>query len=201
MVSVSSFNNTAALTLLKGDAQNDVSSFLNSSVFKVQSSEIFTAISTAMASEELQKDFKEFFKRAMDVGSRSGAEPISKDNGRHIALHDVIMKHRTKFPPEEFTIYTDLGNGGSIASIIPSIVSMKGDLFAADMAKKQAAYDEAMALQNAEPDPELVKIGAMAQVVKALVVDGQKTDLALLLDESERNPGRGYQEEDATETR
>ncbi|MDH4414877.1 MAG: hypothetical protein QE484_16320 [Rhizobium sp.] len=111
------------------------------------------------------------------------------------------MEHRTKFPPEEFTIYTDLGNGGSIASIIPSIVSMKGDLFAADMAKKQAAYDEAVALQNAEPDPELVKIGAMAQVVKTLVVDGKETDTALLLDEAERNPGRGYQEEDATGTR
>lgn len=201
MVSVSAFNNTAALTLLKGDAQNSVSSFMNSSVFKVQSGEIFTAISTAMASEELQKDFKEFFKQAMDAGFKTSAEGIHPDNGKHIALVHTIMEHRTKFPPEEFTIHTDLPNGASITSTIPSIVSMKGDLFAADMAKKQAAYDEAMALQNAEPDPELVKIGAMAQVVKALVVDGQKTDLALLLDESELNPGRGYQEEDATETR
>lgn len=200
MVSVSSFNNAAALTLLKGDAQNSVSSFLNSSVFKVQSGEIFTAISTAMASSEMQKDFKAFFEEAMDAGFRSSAEGIHPDNGKHNALVHTIMEHRKKFPPEEFTIHTDLPDGASITTTIPSIVSMKGDLFAADMAKKQAAYDEAVALENAEPDPELVKIGAMAQVVKTLVVDGQQTDLALLLDESERNPGRGYQEEDATGT-
>lgn len=201
MVSVSSFNNTAALTLLKGDTPNSVSSFMNSSVFKVQSSEIFTAISTAMASSEMQKDFKAFFEEAMNAGFRSSAEGIHADNGKHIALVHTIMKHRTEFPPEEFTIHTDFGNGGYITTTIPSIVSMKGDLFAADMAKKQAAYDEAVALQNAEPDPELVKIGAMAQVVKTLVVDGKQTDTALLLNEAERNPGRGYQEEDANGTR
>ena len=175
-------------------------SYLNSSVFKVQTSEIFSAVSTAMSSAEMQKDFKEFFDRAMDVGSRSGAESISEDNGRHIALHDVIMKHRTKFPPEEFTIHTDLGGGASITTIIPSLVSMKGDLFAADVAKKQAAFDEALAQENAEPDPELVKISAMAQVVKTLVVDGQEVDAAkTLLAETQLNPGRAYEEEAASE--
>lgn len=200
MVSVSSFNNTAALTLLKGDTPNSVSSFMNSSVFKVQSSEIFGAISDAFSSADMQKQYREsleFFSERATVGGQRASD----DNIRHNALTDVIIKNRASFPPEEFTVQTDLGEGRWMITTIPSIVSMKGDLFAADIAKKQAAYDEAVALQNAEPDPELVKIGAMAQVVKTLVVNGQEPDTALLLKEAERNPGRGYQEEDATGTR
>ncbi len=200
MVSVSSFNNTAALTLLKGDTPNGVSSFLNSSVFKVQSSEIFGAISDAFSSADMQKQYREsleFFSERATVGGQRASD----DNIRHNALTDAIIKNRASFPPEEFTVQTDLGEGRWMITTIPSIVSMKGDLFAADVAKKQAAYDEAVALENAEPDPELVKIGAMAQVVKTLVVNGQEPDTTLLLNEAERNPGRGYQEEDATGTR
>ncbi|MGV1869078.1 hypothetical protein [Agrobacterium rosae] len=196
MLTVNSFSNAAALTLLNGSNQNSVSSYLNSSVFKAKSSEIFGAISTAMSSAELQKDFKAYYERAMDSGSRLGAEGMHPDNGKHIALVDVIMEHRTEFPSEEFTIHTDFPDGASITTTIPSVASMKGDLFAADIAKKQAAYDEAIALENAEPDPELVKINAMAQVVKTLMVDAQDPDTSVtLLHEREHNPGRGYEQE------
>ncbi|RIV16941.1 hypothetical protein D1623_29015, partial [Klebsiella pneumoniae] len=68
MLTVNSFSNTAALTLLNGSNQNSVSSYLNSSVFKAKSCEIFGAISTAMSSAELQKDFKAYYERAMDSG-------------------------------------------------------------------------------------------------------------------------------------
>ena len=200
MVSVSPFNNTAALTLLKGDSQNSIGSFLNSSVFKVQSGEIFSAISTAVSSGDMHKQYREaleFFSERATVGGQRASD----DNIRHNALTEVIINNRASFPPEEFTIHTDLGDGASITTTIPSLVSMKGDLFAADMTKKQAVYDEAVALKNAEPDPGLVKISAMAQVVKTLVVDGQETETALLLGEPARNPGRAYQEEDATGTR
>lgn len=200
MVSVSSFNNTAALTLLKGDTPNSVSSFLNSSVFKVQSSEIFGAISDAFSSADMQKQYREsleFFSERATIGGQRASD----DNIRHNALTDVIMKNRASFPPEEFTIHTDLPDGASITTTIPSIVSMKGDLFAADVAKRQAAFDKAVALEKAEPDPEQMKISAMAQVVKTLVVNGQETETGLLLNETERNPGRAYQEEDAIGTR
>ncbi|MFN7089433.1 MAG: hypothetical protein ACK4P4_02620 [Allorhizobium sp.] len=199
MLAVNSFNNIAALTLLKGDSQNSVSSFLSSSVFKVQSTEIFSAVSTAFSSADFQEQYTEALKFFSDAGTLSGGQKASDDNIKHNALTDVIIKNRASFPPEEFTIHTDLGGGASITTTIPSIVSMKGDLFAADVAKKQAAFDEAITLENAEPDPELVKLNAMAQVVKTLVVDGQDADASVtLLNESERNPGRGYEQEQET---
>ena len=200
MLAVNSFNNTAALTLLKGDPQKSVTDFLNSSAFQVQTNEIFSSVSAAFSSSDFQKQYMDALKFFSDAGTLSGGQRASDDNIRHNALADVILKNRASFPPEEFTIHTDLGGGASITTTIPSLVSMKGDLFAADVAKKQAAFDAALAQENAEPDPELVKISAMAQVVKTLVVDGQEADAAkTLLAETELNPGRAYEEEAASE--
>jgi len=72
MVSLLSINNAAALTLLKGGPQNSVSSFMNSPVFKVQTSEVFNSISAAFSSGDMQKQYQEASKFFSDRGTLSG---------------------------------------------------------------------------------------------------------------------------------
>jgi hypothetical protein len=46
---------------------------------------------------------------------------ISSDNAKHIALVETILQNRDKFPPQSFSIRTDLGDGASIDTFIPPL--------------------------------------------------------------------------------
>lgn len=188
MVSISSTHNTAALTLLQsGQQTSSATGFLNSSSFSASSDGVFNAIFDAFSSSrDLQKQFSAAFKKATENGVATDGSHILPNNAKHIALVDVIVANREAFPPEEFTVQTELWDGGSITTTIPSAVSMEASSFQEKTAEKQAAYDASV--METEPDPEVVKLNAMSQVVKSLVLDngelandGQGDEAALMI--------------------
>jgi hypothetical protein len=63
-------------------------------------------------------------------GARLDAEfrdhpQIGSDNTKHLALVETILKYRDQFPPEGFSIRTDLGDGASIDTVIPSLADSR----------------------------------------------------------------------------
>lgn len=179
MTSISTVNNTAALTVLRsGQNASSVEGFLGSSSFKASSPAVFKGILTAFAEnpnfvEQFNKEYKKVMERTAPDGSR-----VHPNNASHNALVEVIMTNRDAFPPEAFTIRTDLPGGGALINPIPSAEDVKLARFAEDVAAKQKAYDDAVAAKEAAetPDPEAVKLKAMADVVKTLILDGAEQE-------------------------
>ncbi|MBB4185347.1 hypothetical protein [Sinorhizobium terangae] len=181
MTTISSVGNSAALAILRSGSRAGVSAvdFLLSSVFKASSDAVAAAIFNAIAgNSDFQKEFLDSYDAAMKRGATLGG--IHPDNAKHIALADLIIKHRQSFPPEEFTIHTDLPDGASITTTIPSVAAMKGEIFKEQIAEKQAAFDAEIAAAKVSPDPAAVKLNALSQVVKVLVLDGAEPVSALL---------------------
>jgi hypothetical protein len=56
------------------------------------------------------------YDKELKDASRSGS---SGANQRHIAQFNTIMAHREAFPPGEFYLHTELGDGASITTRIP----------------------------------------------------------------------------------
>ncbi|MDK1374955.1 MULTISPECIES: hypothetical protein [unclassified Sinorhizobium] len=181
MTTISPAGNSAALAILRSGSRAEVSAadFLLSPVFKASSDAVAAAVFNAIAeNRDFQKEFSDSYDAAMKLGATLGG--IHPDNAKHMALADLIMKHRESFPPEEFTIYTDLPEEASITTTIPSVAAMKGEIFRERIAEKQAAFDAEIAAAEASPDPAAVKLNALSQVVKVLVLDAAEPAVALL---------------------
>lgn len=59
------------------------------------------------------------FKEA--VASTKAAQPgISDANARHIARYKTIVENRSSFPPDSFSLHTELANGTSITTKVPA---------------------------------------------------------------------------------
>lgn len=178
MTSISTVNNTAALTVLRsGQNASSVEGFLGSSNFKASSPAVFKGILTAFAENpNFVEQFNKEFKKQMEWTAPDGSH-IHPNNASHNALIEVIMANRDAFPPGEFTISTKF-EGGWMTTVIPSAESVKLARFAEDVAAKQKAYDDAVAAKEAAetPDPEAVKLKAMADVVKTLILDGAEQE-------------------------
>jgi|GEM_PF-3350522 len=179
MTSISTVNNTAALTVLRsGQNASSVEGFLGSSNFKASSPAVFKGILTAFAENpSFVEQFNKEFKKQMEWTAPDGSH-IHPNNASHNALIEVIMANRDAFPPGEFEIHTNLPDGASMHVTIPSAEDVKLARFAEDVAAKQKAYDDAVAAKEAAetPDPEAVKLKAMADVVKTLVLDSAQQE-------------------------
>ena len=55
---------------------------------------------------------------------------ISDANARHNAQYETIMANRADFPPSEFYIHTELGDGASVTTTIPAIGTAPADSWA-----------------------------------------------------------------------
>ncbi|WP_331371782.1 hypothetical protein [Sinorhizobium chiapasense] len=186
MTMISPAGNSAALAILRSGSQVSAIDFLHSPVFKASSDAVAAAIFNAIAGiRDFQKEFSDSYDAAMKRGATLGG--IHPDNAKHIALADLIIKHRESFPPEEFTIHTDLPEEASITTTIPSVAAMKGEIFKEEIAEKQAAFDAEIAAAEASPDPAAVKLNALSQVVKVLVLDDAEP-VATLLENSPPKP-------------
>ncbi|MGO6851730.1 hypothetical protein ELH26_07905 [Rhizobium leguminosarum] len=188
MTSISPANHSAALTVLKqawppsGSALN----FLSSAVFKASSTSVANAIAAAFTSNgELQKVFSSRYEAVMESAARKfNGISIHPDNGRHNALADTIIANRESFPPEEFTIHTDLPDGASITTIIPSAAAMKGETFKKWVQEKQSSFDAAQAAKEATLDNTVsgtAAVAALSQIVETVVLNTNKSRAQMLL--------------------
>lgn len=161
-----------------GQIASSVDGFLDSSSFKASSLEVFKGILTAFAENpSFVEQFNKEYKKQMEWTAPNGGH-IHPNNASHNALVEVIMTNRDAFPKEEFTIHTELPDGASMHATIPSAEDVKLARFAEDVAAKQKAFDDAVAAKEAAetPGPEAVKLKAMAEVVKTLVLDSAQQE-------------------------
>ncbi|WP_210170351.1 hypothetical protein [Rhizobium sp. Root1212] len=172
-MSISIANNITALSLLQfGQQSAFATTLLNSTSFSATSDAILKSLASAFSSSaKLQQQFSDALDKALKNGVASDGQKIHPDNARHNAMVDVILANRGDFPPEEFSIHNDLPDGASITTEIPSAAALKAAAFKAEVSQKQAAYDAAIDMSAAQVDPDVVKINAMSQVVKSLVLD------------------------------
>jgi hypothetical protein len=183
MMSAALLNNFVALTILLSSqktADNNNALGFSFSVTGASGNLKATILDAFSLDKGLVKQFRANFEKIMKDSATKGMN-IEPSNGKHNALTETIMDNREAFPPEEFKIYTRFEGGGSIETTIPSRAAMMGDIFKKKVTEKQEAYDAAIAERDAEPDPQLVKLDAMAKVVKSLVLDANDP---LVLDEN-----------------
>jgi hypothetical protein len=171
MQAISLDQGLTALSVLKSGQKEDNSAlgFLNSSVFSVSSIDALRGIADAFwNSEDLRE---EFTKRFDDIMRRNATAGMHKDNAKHVALTDVIMNNRKMFPPESFEIHTELPDGASITTKIPSLVSMSGDIFAKEVAERQEAFDAKRSASNAPPDASLLRLDDLTKALRELTLN------------------------------
>lgn len=172
MTSVSAISSSTALALWRSNAHDDnVLDFLNSPVFSASSDEVFKSLIKIFSSKTLGQQYSSVFNGWMSAAAAANAK-LSPDNARHNALVDVIMAHRYAFPLEEFTVHTDLPDGASITTIIPSAASAGASNFKGWLTEYQTAFKEA-GNKTAQLDPSSVKLDAIERAVKTLVLNGQ----------------------------
>jgi hypothetical protein len=167
MQAISLVQGLTALSLLKSGQKEDNSAlgFLNSSVFSVSSIEAMKGIADAFwQSADLREEFTTRFD---DLMRRFGSAGMHEDNAKHNALAEVIINNRKMFPPESFEIHTDLGDGASITTQIPSLVSMSGDIFAKEVAERQDAFNAQRVARDAAPDASLVRLDDLTKALRA----------------------------------
>ncbi|OBZ96675.1 hypothetical protein ADU59_02690 [Pararhizobium polonicum] len=173
MMSAALLDNFVALTVLRSSQkaadENNALGF-NFSVTGTSGDLKATILDAFSLDKGLVKQFRANFERIMKDSAAKGMN-IEPSNGKHNALVETIIANREAFPPEEFKIYTKFESGGSVETTIPSRAAMMGDIFKKKVAEKQETYDAAIAVRDAEPDPELIRLDAMAKVVKSLVLD------------------------------
>ena len=156
MTSISPVSHSAALAVLRQawPPSGSALHFLSSSVFKASSASVANALAAAFTPNgELQKAFSSRYDVAMDSAAKEYSGGIHPDNARHIALVDTITANRESFPPEEFTVHTDLPDGASITTTIPSVAAMKGEIFKKWVQRReQTSFDASKAAKEARPD-------------------------------------------------
>ncbi len=190
MMSAALLDNFVALTVLRSSqktADDNNALGFNFSVTGASGDLKATILDAFSLDKGLVKQFRANFDRIMKESAAKGMN-IEPSNGKHNALAETITANREAFPPEEFKIYTKFEGGGSVETTIPSRAAMMGDIFKKKVAEKQEAYDATITARDAKPDPELVKLDAMAKVVKSLVLDAndpfaldESTSAALIL--------------------
>ncbi len=107
-----------ALSLLKSAsdasrAQLAISGFLRSADVSVSSSSALNGILAAFQNGDLAHGF------ATELSAQTSKSDLSTNNAKHNAIVETILKNRDRFPPEGFTITTQLGDGASIGTVIP----------------------------------------------------------------------------------
>jgi hypothetical protein len=129
-----------------------------------------TLLATLTGNRDLLKQFSVFYEAAMAHGFKISPEGISPENASHNALYEVIMQNRDKFDPGEFTIHTQLPDGASVTTFIPSIASMK------EGTHKKVGTTPELQISNAyDTDGSLntASSNALSQIIKTTVLDNQ----------------------------
>jgi hypothetical protein len=169
MMPAALLDNFVALTVLRSSQKSTTEENALGFSFSVAgaSGDLKSTILDAFSLDKgLIKQFRANFEKIMKDSAAKGMT-IEPRNGKHNALVETITANREAFLPEEFKIYTKLESGGSIETTNPSRAAMMGDIFKKKMAEKQETHDAAIDAR----DPGLVKLNAMAKVVKSLVLD------------------------------
>lgn len=129
-----------------------------------------TLLATLTGNRDILKQFSAFYDAEMAKGFKISPEGISQENASHNALVEVIMQNRDKFEPGEFTIHTQLPDGTSVTTFIPSIASMKEGAHKTDGTTPEPqtsnAYDTDGPFNTASST-------ALSQIIKATVLDNQ----------------------------
>lgn len=198
MVAVSGVNGAVALTLLKAGSfdAGTPAGFMASSVFSANG-DVVRGINDAFAAKpQLQADYDAFYKEEMSRVAPDGTR-ISSDNGKHIALVHTIMANRADFPPQEFHIRTDLGDGAFIDTTIEAATSSSAaETFKTDQAKRTEKFEASQASAEAERNAKQSRNDLIAQgkIIDTLTLDGAEKDqasnaaLAILKDTSPDDP-------------
>ncbi len=193
MTAISSVGNSAALVLLQQKQSNSsASTFLSSGSLSTSSDGTLSAINDAFSSnKDLQTQFNAAYKAWMQR-VEDGKSDLQPDNAKHNALTEVITANRDSFPPEEFVIRTELPDGASISTTIPSAASIKAETFKATIAEKQSQYDADVAAQASDVDDGAVKLNALSKIVETLTLDSQDTALLLFDLDSASEPALAH---------
>lgn len=200
MVSAVAATASSALAILAGNQPaGSALSFLNST--KVSGTPgILDAIRDALNKDsKLRADFEKFYKKESDFVASNG-EHISGDNARHNALVSTIQSNRSAFPPEAFTIRTELDDGASIETTIGSAASMAAATFQADQAKRVADYESAQEAKavggSISSETSNAKLVALGKIVDTLTVNSAEQEgniaLTLLTRSADEDPYRQY---------
>lgn len=174
-------NGTTALIILKssptGELDEEGNSKSNSEEsysFTSESNAILDALTGSFAEggeyrEKVLDKIDKLEKQYREEGLEYPPEQI-----KHNAIFQVIEENREEFPPEEFTISTELPDGEIIKNTVKAIVFYQGDIFKRELVEKQEKYDaEMLAIEEAaKVDPAKVRLEAMSKVVETLVLDG-----------------------------
>lgn len=100
--------------------RSPATTFVQSASFNTVPRSVSDAILAVLSKPDMARVFNEANSKAMQSTSWSG-EGISPNNAMHIALVETIMGNRDRFPPEEFFIETELGDGAFIKTTIPAL--------------------------------------------------------------------------------
>lgn len=92
---------------------------------------------------------------------------MHKRQVRHIALIEVINENREDFPPQEFVLQTDLGDGTIAIDTIASAEKLRAKRLLAEMLETPAEAAERLAAREARTDAFTVR--AHGQIVSALL--------------------------------
>lgn len=111
---VSSVN--APAVMRSASPRSPATAFVQSLGFSASWKPVSGAILAALSKPDLARAFTQA--QAMESAGQSG-QGMTAGNARHIALFDVIIAHRDRFPPEDFVIQTEF-EGGRISTRIPA---------------------------------------------------------------------------------
>ncbi|MGF9562516.1 hypothetical protein [Neorhizobium sp. JUb45] len=85
----------------------------------------------------------------------------------HLALVELITEERDCFPPQEFVLQTDLGDGAIAIDTIASAEKLRAKRLLAEMMETPAETAERLAVREARTDAFTVR--AHGQIVSALL--------------------------------
>lgn len=85
----------------------------------------------------------------------------------HMALVEMITDMREEFPPQEFTVYTDLGDGNPAIDTIASTDQIRSRRLLAELMEPPAVVAERRAIREARTDASVVR--AHGNIVEAVL--------------------------------
>lgn len=103
--------------------------------------------------------------KARDLARRNPRMP--KRQVWHMALVDLITEARENFPPQEFVLQTDLGDGAIAIDTIASAEKQRAKRLLAELLETPAEAAERLAVREARTDA--VTLRAHGQIVSALL--------------------------------
>jgi hypothetical protein len=103
--------------------------------------------------------------KVRDLKRRNPRMP--KRQAEHMALVDLITEEREKFPPQEFVLQTDIGDGAIAIDTIASAEKQRNRRLLAELLETPAEAAERRTVREARTDAFTVR--AHGQIVSALL--------------------------------